>query len=226
LPDPAAPASYGARMHRASLGPLSTPFSLLLSLLVALAAACSSSAKPSNTIPSDMLGPTGAGGPTGASANASAATVEPAPAAAPSDAGAAPDSSAGSPPPPPASLTTAEQATLGEMQAIMKDVTTQFELLVSALERAGGDCKKAATALSASATASVNLEQKMTSFRDKLSRGGQPSPALMAQLREATLAAFPVDTRARADVTFDALDKKCANDAEFQRAKAAAAPPQ
>jgi hypothetical protein len=191
---------------------------LVAAFLCCVAAACSSK-KPANTIPSEMLGPGGAEAP--AEPVAAEQPVSPPPDTAPAATAADPAPAASAAP-----LTAAERALLAEMQAIMKEVTAQFEGLVSSLERAGGDCKKAATALSSSAKASSAIDQKMIAFKEKLSSGAPPSQALLAQLREATLAAFPVDTRARAETTFDALEKKCASDADFQRAKAEAAPRQ
>lgn len=206
----AAAASYGPRMLRALVA---APLTLALAFTLPLAA-CSSK-KQRDTIPSSMLGPTepGAAQPGPAEATPAEATPTATADAAPTEAT------------PAAPLSASEQALLGEMQAIMKEVSTQFERLVSALESASGDCKKAATALSASASASLAIEQKMTAFKQKLGQGPKPSAELMAQLREATLTAFPTDTRARAETTFDTLDKTCAGDADFQRAKQASAPP-
>jgi hypothetical protein len=200
--------------------------SLLVSSLAVLSlglAACPSSAPPKGSqIPSEMLGPT-------ESSTGGAAAPAPAPAPAALEPDAAPssapaDAPSDAPTPAPAApLSAAEQKTLDEMRTLMRDVTRQFEQLVGTLEQAGADCKKAATALSTSQKGSAAIDQKMTAFKAKLQAGPQPSPALMAQLRETTLAAFPTDVRARAETTFDRLEKQCASDADFQRARSEAA---
>jgi hypothetical protein len=189
---------------------------LFLAAALPLAVGCASSSKSTGAqVPSEMLGPTSEGA--GASGTQSPEGTASAPAAS------APAAPAASSDDPTAPLTADEQAVAAELGGLMKEVTQQFERTVTALEQAGGDCKKAVTAMNVAEQQSAGLEQKMNVFKDKLGKGPRPSAALMAQLRQVTLAAFPADTRGRAEVTVDALDKKCANDADFQRAKAAAA---
>ncbi len=210
---------------------MSRALSVALALALACLAACSSSSSAKGTqVPSEMLGPTG-GEPATAAPAASAPTTAPAqsePATAgtgmTSTSGSTTGSTTGSPSGDPAApLPADEQAMLAELTTLMKEVTGQFERTVTSLEQAGGDCKKAVTAMTKAEKESVAIEQKMTAFKQKLGAGPKPSAALMSQLRQATLDAFPPDVRARAEVTVDGLDKKCANDADFQRAKAAAA---
>lgn len=186
---------------------------VLLSALCGLAAACSSSSPRKGTqVPSEMLGPNdgsqAAAQPAAAPTGGVAETAEPAETAPAEPAAAAS-----------AALTADEKATATELATIMKDVTAQFERLVLGLEEAGGDCKKAAASLDRAHKGSAPVDQKMIAFRTKLQSKGQPSQALMAELQKVTLEAFPTALRARADSTFEKLDKQCAGDAEFQRAK-------
>lgn len=188
---------------------LSAGLALAAALVAASLTGCSSSSSKKDTqVPSEMLGPEGtspANNPPVESAPDPAATL--APAATPA----------------PATLTASEQAYVTELTQIMKDVSTQFERLVVALEGAGKDCKKAAAALAAGERESAPIDQKMNAFKTKLEQGGQPSDALMSELRKITLSAFPAELRTRAEATVDGLDKQCANDPDFKKAKAAAA---
>lgn len=188
--------------------------SLCASLFASLAACSSSSQRKDTQVPSEMLGPSEGG--------AAAAPAQPAPAGEPGEAGepaatgepGEPAAATGS-----ATLTVEEKTTAGELAIIMKDVTAQFERLVLGLEQAGADCKKAAASLDGARKGSAPVEERMKAFRSKLQSKGQPSQALMAELQKVTLEAFPTALRARADSTFERLDKQCASDAEFQRAK-------
>lgn len=188
--------------------------SLCASLFASLAACSSSSQRKDTQVPSEMLGPSEGG--------AAAAPAQPAPAGEPGEAGE--PAATGEPGEPAAAtdsaaLTVEEKTTAGELAIIMKDVTAQFERLVLGLEQAGADCKKAAASLDGARKGSAPVEERMKAFRSKLQSKGQPSQALMAELQKVTLEAFPTALRARADSTFERLDKQCASDAEFQRAK-------
>jgi hypothetical protein len=206
-------------MSRARSFLVSISLSFTVGLNLGFTACPSSSPTKGSQVPSEMLGPTESSAPTRGTAAAPAPTAPETAAPPTASAPAGPTA----PTAPTASLSAAEEATLNEMKALMKDVTSQFERLVSTLEQSGADCKKASTALSTSQRNSAVVDKKMEAFKAKLESGPQPSPALMAQLRETTLAAFPAGVRARAETTFDRLEKQCANDADFQRAKAAAA---
>lgn len=196
----------------------------LVAVSLALLTACpSSSPAKGSQVPSEMLGPTDPSSTSGGAAAAAAPSAAGPASEEESLSGGAGATAASDPAAPAAPLSAAEQKTLDEMRTLMRDVTKQFEQLVGSLEQAGADCKKAATALSTSHKGSAAIDQKMTAFKARLQAGPQPSPALMEQLRETTLAAFPADVRARAETTFDRLEKQCANDAEFQRAKSEAA---
>lgn len=200
--------SYGPPMIR-TFRTLSAGLALAAMLVAASLTGCSSSSSKKDTqVPSEMLGPEGT-----SPANNPPVETAPAPAAdaAPTPAPAAPV------------LTASEQAFVTELTTIMKDVTTQFERLVVALEGAGKDCKKAAAALAAGERDSAPIDQKMNAFKSKLEQSGKPSDALMSELRKITLSAFPAELRTRAETTVDGLDKQCANDPDFQKAKAAAA---
>lgn len=202
-----------------TVSPLLTPLigallcaSLFGSLCASLSACSSSSQRKDTQVPSEMLGPS-----EGSAAAAPAQTApageagEPGEASEPGAPAAATDSAA--------ALTVEEKTTAGELAIIMKDVTAQFERLVLGLEQAGADCKKAAASLDGARKGSAPVEERMKAFRTKLQSKGQPSQALMAELQKVTLEAFPTALRARADSTFERLDKQCASDAEFQRAK-------
>lgn len=190
--------------------PVATPVATLVAaLLCASLSACSSSSQRKDTqVPSEMLGPS----------EGSAAAAQPSP---PSEQGETGEPGAISEPAATdsAALTAEEKTTAGELATIMKDVTAQFERLVLGLEQAGADCKKAAASLDGARQGSAPVEERMKAFRTKLQSKGQPSQALMAELQKVTLEAFPTALRARADSTFERLDKQCASDAEFQRAK-------
>ncbi len=189
--------------------PLSAGLALAVSLVAASLTGCSSSSSKKDTqIPSEMLGPDGSATADGAAAPPATTPepAEPAPAA-----------------PAAAALTASEQAFVTELTQIMKDVSTQFERLVVALEGAGKDCKKAAAALAAGERESAPIDQKMSAFKTKLEQSGKPSDALMSELRKITLTAFPAELRTRAETTVDGLDKTCAEDPDFKKAKAAAA---
>jgi hypothetical protein len=215
LPSP----GYGLPMLR-TLRTLTTGAALAVALVAASLSGCSSSSSKKETqIPSEMLGPDGAA-PAAGTAEAAATPLtasekvlatDPAtpPAAAPA-AAAAP-------------LTASEQAFVTELNGIMKEVNAQFERLVVSLEQAGKDCKKAAAALSAGEKSSAPIDQKMNAFKAKLEQAGKPSDALMSELRKVTLSAFPPELRTRAETTVDGLDKQCAADPDFKKAKEAAA---
>ncbi len=192
---------------------------LTIGLGLSLVAACSSSAPRKGTqVPSEMLGPSeggAAGGATGGPRSDGDAQAAPA-GSLPAD-GQPGEASEGAA----AALTVDEKAIADELATIMKDVTSQFERLVLGLEQAGTDCKKAAASLDGARKASAPVEERMKAFRGRLQSKGQPSQGLMAALQQVTLAAFPTALRARADSTFERLDKQCASDAEFQRAKQA-----
>jgi hypothetical protein len=114
-------------------------------------------------------------------------------------------------------LDAAERALVGELSALMVEVRAQFEKVVQVLEHAQGDCKAVATALLAPEFTSSTLPARMEAFRAKVAQHGQLGAAAKDLLREVTLAAFPVETRQRAEI-IDSYEARCAGDPDFQRA--------
>jgi hypothetical protein len=153
------------------------------------------------------------------------AAARPAPAAPPP----AESATVAAPAPPPAAeppgiadaklrqLDAPERALVGELSALMVEVRAQFEEVVQVLEQSQGDCKAVATALLAPAFTSSTLPARMEAFRAKVAQRGELGAAAKDLMREVTLAAFPVETRQRAEI-IDSYQARCASDPDFQRA--------